>query len=68
MIICDLCKQDPVATAANDALKAAPWGMVMSPPPASGLPEKRLCWPCTMRVVDQWITAVEVAPPDTKPN
>lgn len=68
MIICDLCKQDPVATAPNEALKANPWGIILSPSPASGLPEKRLCWTCSMRVADQWIKLVELNTPEKKAN
>jgi len=68
MIICDLCKQDPVAMAPNESLKATPWGLMLRPPPGSGLPEKHLCWTCTMRVADAWLTAVEVEQPKPKLN
>ena len=68
MIICDLCKQDPVETALNTALKANPWGLMLRPPPGSGLPDKHLCWVCTMRVADQWLRSVEVLVPEPKIN
>jgi len=68
MIICDICKQDPVATAPNEALKAGPWGIVLSAPSGSGLPEKRMCWACTLRMFDRWVTLAEANPPKKKTN
>lgn len=55
MTICDLCKKDPVVEATSEALKAAPWGIVLTPPPGSGIPEARLCWVCTLRVFTGWL-------------
>jgi len=68
MVICDLCKRDPVATEKNEALKAQPWGVVLTPPLGSGLPEKRLCWDCTHRVFEVWLELVGRKPPEPKPN
>jgi hypothetical protein len=68
MIICDLCKRDPVATEKNEALKQVPWGIVLTPPPGSGLPEKRLCWECTLRVFERWVVSILVQHPELKPN
>jgi hypothetical protein len=59
MIICDACKLDPMTAPANEALKTQPWGVVLTPPPGSGLPEKRLCWECTMRVFEAWLELVD---------
>ena len=66
MCICDLCKQNPLLTEKNENLKSAPWGLILTPPPGSGWPEKRLCWSCTIKVVDQWINLVEVNFPEKK--
>ena len=68
MVICDLCKRDPVATEKNEALKSQPWGVILTPPLGSGVPEKRLCWACTLLVFDNWLGHVRplVFPP--KPN
>jgi len=52
MIICNRCKKDPVETETNEALKAAPWGFVIAPPPGSGLPERRYCIRCTIVFFD----------------
>lgn len=68
MIICDLCKRDPVVTEKNEPLKTAPWGVVLTPPPGSGLPERRLCWACTLRVFEQWVAPVQLEHPEPKPN
>ena len=59
MVICDLCKRDPVTNEKNEALKSQPWGVVLTPPLESGLPEKRLCWACTLRVFEAWLDLVE---------
>jgi len=55
MIICDLCKRDPVANEKNEALKNQPWGIIMTPPLGSGRPEMRLCWRCTQAVFQTWM-------------
>jgi hypothetical protein len=66
MIICDVCKQDPIETAVKESLKRYPWGITINPPPDSGLSARNVCWVCTLRVVDQWIKSIEVKPPDPK--
>lgn len=68
MIICDLCKRDPVATEKNEALKAMPWGVVLTPPAGSGLPERRLCWVCTLRVFEAWVKLLLHPGFEAKPN
>jgi hypothetical protein len=64
MVICDRCKRDPVKEAANEALRQQPWGIMLTPPPGSGLSPRWLCWPCTLEIVDGWLlqTAAPVAP------
>ena len=54
MVICNRCKKDPVETETNEALKAAPWGIVITPPAGSGLPERRYCFRCTIELFD-WL-------------
>jgi len=68
MIICDLCKRDPRANEKNEALKREPWGVLLAPPLQSGLPEKRLCWACTMRVFEAWLDLVDGVAALPKPN
>jgi hypothetical protein len=59
MTICDLCKKDPIATAPNEALKQLPWGIALTPPAGSGVPEMRLCWVCTLRVFEAWLFEID---------
>ena len=59
MIICNRCKKDPVETETNEALKAAPWGIVIAPPPASGLLERRYCLRCTIVLFDALVDYAE---------
>jgi hypothetical protein len=66
MIICDLCKRDPVANEKNEALKRHPWGIVLTPPRESGMPEMRFCWECAIRIARRWI--VENSPPPECPD
>jgi len=68
MIICDLCKQDPLAGEKNEALKAQPWGLTITPPPGSGLPERRFCLPCTIKIVDTWIALAQAPAAAKKAN
>ena len=68
MTICDLCKKDPIATAPNEALKAAPWGLVMTPPPGSGLPERRFCLGGTIVLFDALVALVKRPPAELKPD
>jgi len=68
MVICDLCKMDPLAAEKNEALRTMPWGVMLTPPQGSGLPEMRLCWACTLRVFEQWLGAVLTAHPGLKPS
>lgn len=68
MVICDLCKRDPVVGEKNEALKAAPWGVLMTPPPGSGLPKRCLCWACTLRVFEAWLDLVDGVAALPKPN
>jgi hypothetical protein len=58
MTICDLCKKDPIATAANEALKAAPWGVALMPPPGSGLPDFRLCMRCSLDLFQKLLVLI----------
>ncbi len=55
MVICDRCKKDPAETETNAALKTAPWGIVVSPPAGSGLPERRYCFRCTLALFDRLV-------------
>lgn len=66
MVICNRCKKDPVETETNEALKAAPWGIVIAPPPGSGLPERRYCFRCTLMLFDA-ISQFTPALPDSSP-
>ena len=66
MVICDLCKRDPVATEKNEVLKREPWGVMLTPPVGSALPEKRLCWRCTVLVFNGWVAFVD--PPESEPE
>ena len=59
MVICDMCKRDPVTNEKNEALKRSPWGVVLPAPLGSGLPEKRLCWACSLRVFEAWLDLVD---------
>lgn len=59
MIICDLCKKDPIKETSNQALKDVPWGLVIQPPPGSGLSPRMLCWPCWMRAFETLLRLVE---------
>jgi len=68
MVICDLCKRDPVTNEKNEALKSQPWGVVLTPPLGSGVPEKRLCWACTLRVFEAWLDLVDGVAALPKPN
>jgi len=68
MMICDLCKRDPVRDEANPALKQAPWGLVMAPPPGSGLPTRSLCWACWDRVFQALIDLALQLKPEVRPN
>ena len=68
MIICNLCKRDPVANEKNEALKNQPWGVVLTPPPGSGLPEMRLCWACTQAVFQVWVMSVHPEDLKSKPK
>jgi hypothetical protein len=52
--------------AINDPLKTQPWGVVLTPPPGSGLSEMRLCWMCTVRLFVRWLDDLELEPPHTK--
>ena len=68
MVICDLCKRDPVATEKNEALKSQPWGVILTPPLGSGLTERRLCWACTLLLFEEWLKLVQPKPVEPKPN
>ena len=68
MTICDLCKKDPIATAPNEALKAAPWSVVITPPAGSCLSERRLCWPCILWVFDVCVRYTLGTPAKPKPQ
>jgi len=62
VVICNRCKKDPVETEPNEALKAAPWGIVITPPPASGLSERRYCLRCTIVLFDALVAFAEQFP------
>jgi len=68
MVICNRCKKDPVETETNEALKAAPWGIVITPPPASGLPERRYCFRCTIHLFDALNFLVAAPEPPSPPK
>jgi hypothetical protein len=68
MIICDLCKKDPIKETTNDAVKQAPWGLVIQPPPGSGLSPHMLCWPCWDKVFEAFVGLVRKLPAEKTPN
>jgi len=68
MIICNRCIKDPVETETNEALKAAPWGIVLAPPAGSGLPERRYCFRCTIIIFDAIMDDVAPAPVPDRAN
>ena len=65
MVICNRCREDPVETEKNEALKAAPWGLVIIPPPGSGLPERRYCLRCTLAMMDALEGVASGVPPES---
>jgi hypothetical protein len=68
MVICNRCKQDPLETETNEALKAAPWGIVITPPLASSLPERRYCMRCTIALFDALVNYAAALRSETPPN
>jgi len=58
VVICNRCKKDPVETETNAALKAAPWGIVIVPPPGSDVSERRYCLHCTIVMLDALVIRV----------
>lgn len=68
MVICDLCKRDPVVGEKNEALKTQPWGVILMPALGSGLPEKRLCWACTLRLFEAWLELLSKPWAEPKPK
>ena len=64
MVICNRCRKDPVEVETNEALKAAPWGLVLTPPAGTGLPERRYCMRCTLALFDALEAAAAGAPPE----
>jgi hypothetical protein len=66
VVICNRCKKDPVETEPNEALKAAPWGIVIAPPAGSGLSELRYCQRCTLvlfRAIQTLVAAADAPEP-----
>ena len=68
MVICNRCKKDPVETETSEALKAAPWGIAIQPPPGSGLPERRYCFRCTIQLFDELCAMTLPLPPEPPPK
>jgi len=68
VVICNRCKKDPVETETNAALKAAPWGIVITPPPGSDVSERRFCLRCTIVLLDALTDLAGTLPPFNPPN
>lgn len=68
MVVCNRCKKDPVETETNEALKAAPWGIVLATPPGSVLPEQRYCWRCTLALFKALTMVLDAAESATPPK